>query len=64
MIIPKESDAQLLTWELKDAAWQEVADLPLDEAISERLRRSAETVRRLGMENRVRDPRIRRTLKS
>jgi hypothetical protein len=48
-----------LTWELKDEAWQEVAHLPLEEAVRERLRRSAETMRRLGLQNHVRDPRVR-----
>ena len=57
----KESQAQLLTWALKDEAWAEVAHLPLEEALRERRRRSAETVRALGLEHRVRDPRVRPT---
>jgi hypothetical protein len=59
MIELKESQAQLLAWELKDEAWAEVAHLPLLEAFRERRRRSAETLRALGFENRVRDPRVR-----
>lgn len=57
MIEIKESQAQILAWELKDEAWAEVAHLPLDEAIRERLKRSAEVVRALGFEDRIRDPR-------
>jgi hypothetical protein len=54
----KESDAQKLTWELKDDAWSEVAHLPRLEAFRERRRRAMQTVRELGFEDRVRDPRV------
>jgi hypothetical protein len=59
MIDPKDTEAQLFTWELKEQAWREVAHLPLAEAFRERRRRSAETMRVLGFEDRVRDPRSR-----
>lgn len=53
----KETDAQRETWELKDAAWKDVAHLPLAEAFAERRRASMQTVKELGLEDRVRDPR-------
>jgi hypothetical protein len=59
MIERKETEAQLLTGRLKDEAWEEVAHLPLQEAFRERMRRSAETVRALGLNLPVRDPRNR-----
>ncbi len=58
MIELKESQAQSLTWKLKDDAWKEVEHLPLEEAIARRLAISAEAIRELGFEHRVRDPRI------
>ncbi|MEK7795414.1 MAG: hypothetical protein AAB353_12835 [Candidatus Hydrogenedentota bacterium] len=57
MIGPNESQAQRLTWELKDDAWREVAHLPLDEAIRKRLKLATEAVRECGLEDRVLDPR-------
>lgn len=57
MIEPKETDAQLLAWQLKDEAWQEVAHLPLEAALRERMRRSAQTVHALELEIPIRDPR-------
>jgi hypothetical protein len=57
MIEAKDSQAQLLTWKLKEEAWAEVAHLPLAEALRERLRRSAESVKALGLDIPVRDPR-------
>jgi hypothetical protein len=53
----KDSQAQVETWALKDEAWREVEGLPLAEAFRERRRRSAETMRELGLDGRVRDPR-------
>ena len=44
----KESKALLEVREWKAAVWQEVAHLPLDEAISKLLEDSAETAKRLG----------------
>lgn len=54
-----DSKSQELAWELKKDAWREVEHLPIEEALAERLRRSAATVVALGLEDRVRDPRIR-----
>lgn len=52
-----ESQGQLLAWELKAAAWSEVAHLPLAEALRERTRISNETVKRLGLTHLIRTPR-------
>ena len=43
-----ESNAMLAVREWKEKAWQEVAHLPLREAIRESLRRSQETAENLG----------------
>ena len=43
-----ETKAMLETWEVKEEAWKEVAHLPLDKAIEERLRIAETTARRLG----------------
>jgi hypothetical protein len=60
-MIPKsESKSQILAWELKDAAWQEVDHLPLDEAIQARLDASARSVIQMGLSLPVRDPRSNR----
>lgn len=59
MIERKETDAQLLAWQLKDEAWEEVAHLPLEEAFRERMRRSAEAMEALKLGVHVRDPRDR-----
>jgi len=53
----RETNAQIETWDLKDAAWNDVAHLPLVEAFAERRRASRQTVNELGLEDRVRDPR-------
>jgi hypothetical protein len=53
----KESEAMLEVWSWKEAAWAEVAHLPLAEAFRERRRIAEETVRRLGFADRTRDPR-------
>ena len=44
----KESKALLEVREWKAAGWQEVAHLPLDEAIQKRLKDSAKSAERLG----------------
>jgi len=54
----KESEAQLFTWELKDAAWAEVSRPLLDQASRELDRLSYEAVRELGMEDQLKDPRV------
>jgi hypothetical protein len=52
-----ESQAQLLAWELKDAAWREVEHLPLDEALRARMKASAATAQALRLPMPVHDPR-------
>ncbi len=43
-----ESDAMLEILKIKEELWQEVAHLPLEEAIRERFRKSEQTAKELG----------------
>lgn len=53
---PNRDTAMEEVWAIKEKLWQEVAHLPFDEAIRERLRRANETAIRLGFGDRMVPP--------
>lgn len=57
MTIRPDSKAQQLAWALKDAAWREVEQMPLAEALRRRLADSPAAAAELGLRMPVRDPR-------